>query len=128
MMKTYRKAHTVIKSAAFVMASLFFLASCQDEEFAEVSEDATTAAAAASTESNIASLTITGTNTFFTQDVDCSTCTYVVAENATVIDGAALGLKPGSVICLDAAVRYGSLEFVNVDGTEEAPITIGNCK
>lgn len=128
MMNTYRKAHTVIKSAAFVMASLFFLASCQDEEFAEVTEDMTTAAASAEVESNVESLTITGTNTFFTQDVDCKTCTYVVDANATVVDGAALGLKPGSVICLDAALRYGSLEFVNVDGTEEAPITIGNCK
>jgi hypothetical protein len=52
----------------------------------------------------------------------------VVDANATVVDGAALGLKAGSVICLDAALKYGSLEFVNVDGTEEAPITIGNCK
>ena len=66
-------------------------------------------------------------NTQFSDNVACSTCTYVVADDIATIDGKELGLAPGSVICLDAAKKYGNLTFVNVDGTEEAPITIGTC-
>jgi hypothetical protein len=127
MMMTYRKAHTVIKSVVFVFASVFFLTSCQEDEFTEVREDAATAATAVNLESKVESLTITGTHAFFSTEVECSTCTYVVPANATTVDGAALGLKPGSVICLDAALKYGNLEFVNLNGSEASPITIGTC-
>jgi hypothetical protein len=124
----YRNAKTVVKASVFAVASLFFMASCQEDEYTEVAADATTSATAVEGESNIGSITIEGTNTEFTDNVECSTCTYVVAEDIETIDGKELGLKPGSVICLDAAKKYGNLTFVNVDGTEEAPITIGNCK
>lgn len=127
MMLTYRKAHTVIKSAVFSLACLVFLASCQEDQLNEVSEEATTAAMA-NVESNIESLTITGTNAVFADAIDCNTCAYVVPANEVTIDGKALGLKPGSVICLDAASKYGNLEFVNLDGTEKDPITVGVCK
>ena len=123
----YRKAKSVVKTSLFVAASLFFMASCQEDEFTEVVEDAKTSATAVEGESNVASITIEGTNTVFSDNVACSTCTYVVADNIETIDGKELGLAPGSVICLDAAKKYGNLTFVNVDGTEEAPITIGTC-
>jgi hypothetical protein len=123
----YRKAKSVVKTSLFVAASLFFMASCQEDEFAEVVEDAKTSATAVEGESNVGSITIEGTNTVFSDNVACSTCTYVVADNIETIDGKELGLAPGSVICLDAAKKYGNLTFVNVDGTEEAPITIGTC-
>ncbi|MEX1238552.1 MAG: right-handed parallel beta-helix repeat-containing protein [Cyclobacteriaceae bacterium] len=58
---------------------------------------------------------------------DCSECTYVVPADSTVIDGKVLGLKPGSVICLNGAFIYGSLEFNNIVGTEDNPIIIKNC-
>ena len=122
----YRNAKSVVKASVFFVASLFFLASCQENEFTEVAEDVATSATAVG-ESTIGSITIEGTNTVFSDNVECSTCTYVVAEDLETIDGKELGLAPGSVICLDAAKKYGNLVFVNVDGTEEAPITIGTC-
>ena len=70
---------------------------------------------------------ITGENTSFVGAVDCATCTYVVVPSQKVIDGEELGLKAGSVICLDNASKYGNIEFINVKGTESAPITIGTC-
>jgi hypothetical protein len=117
-----------LKNFLLASAAVFFMASCQEqeEEFAAVADNAEVAQAAA-TGSNVQSLTITGENTSFVGAVECATCTYVVVAGEKVIDGNELGLKPGSVICLDKAVKYGDLEFVNVAGTEEAPITIGTC-
>jgi hypothetical protein len=123
----YRKAKSVVRTSVFVVASLFFMASCQEDEIVEAVEDAPTSAMAVETVSNIGSITIESANANFSDNVECSTCTYVVAENLETIDGKELGLAPGSVICLDAAKKYGNLTFVNVDGTEEAPITIGTC-
>ncbi len=57
----------------------------------------------------------------------CYKCTYVVPEKTHLTDGVALGLKPGAVICLDASIRYKSLKFINLKGTEKKPITIVNC-
>ena len=57
----------------------------------------------------------------------CSLCTFVVPAGMTIIDGAVLDLKPGSVIGLDARVSYGSLVFKNLRGTYENPIIIRNC-
>jgi hypothetical protein len=65
--------------------------------------------------------------TFSTAIQDCSTCTYVVPDRTHVIDGLALGLKPGAVICLNAATPYKNLLFRNITGTAEQPITITNC-
>lgn len=124
----FRKTTSLVKTSLFVAASLFFMASCQEDEFTEVAEDVATSAQSVQGESTIGSITIEGTNTVFTDAVECSTCTYVVAEDLETIDGKELGLAPGSIICLDAAKKYGNLTFVNVDGTEEAPITIGTCK
>jgi hypothetical protein len=58
----------------------------------------------------------------------CSTCTYVVPETAGIVDGAALGLKPGDVICLSAALKYThSINFKNIVGTASKPIIVTNC-
>jgi len=60
---------------------------------------------------------------------DCSTCKYIVPTNQYNIDGAALGIKPGDVICLDASKIYGAqpLHFINIVGTEANPVIIRNC-
>jgi hypothetical protein len=58
---------------------------------------------------------------------DCLGCTYVVPADARVIDGAALGLKPGSVIGLSSKATYGQLLFKNIVGTLDNPIIIRNC-
>jgi hypothetical protein len=43
------------------------------------------------------------------------------------VDGLLLGLKPGAVICLSAASKYGAITFKNLVGTPTAPIVITNC-
>jgi hypothetical protein len=57
----------------------------------------------------------------------CSTCTFVIAATQTTIDGAILGVKPGDVICLNAATKYSTLIFKNIVGTATQPVTITNC-
>jgi hypothetical protein len=57
----------------------------------------------------------------------CSTCTFVIAATQTTIDGAVLKVKPGDVICLNAATKYSTLIFKNIVGTEALPVTITNC-
>jgi hypothetical protein len=92
--------------------SLFLQCSTEEEILDErqIAEDVTIAAAT-------------------TSPADCSTCTYVVPSNTNtqVVDGLKLGLKPGSVICLSAANKYGNITFKNIVGTATAPIIITNC-
>lgn len=59
----------------------------------------------------------------------CSKCTYVIPANQNTTDGAPdkLNFKPGDVICLDAAIKYGNLRFINLNGTADKPIVIANC-
>lgn len=57
---------------------------------------------------------------------NCEECAYIVPSDKKIIDGKALGLKPGSIIGLDASIEYGSLNFVNIVGTKEQPIMIRN--
>ena len=59
--------------------------------------------------------------------LDCSDCDFVVPAGQRLIDGSILGLKPGSVIGLNANVRYGHLVFRNIIGTADNPIIIKNC-
>ncbi|HEY9490211.1 MAG TPA: hypothetical protein VIQ51_17865, partial [Chryseosolibacter sp.] len=72
------------------------------------------------------SMTISGVYTSYEDVKDCTTCTFVVPSDMLIVDGKELGLKPGAIICLDKAVRYGDVEFVNLQGTEDKPITIGS--
>ena len=57
---------------------------------------------------------------------DCG-CDYVVPAGQHVTDGAALGIQPGDVICLQAGTSYGNLKFTNLQGTADNPIIIRNC-
>ena len=61
-----------------------------------------------------------------TSITDCG-CTYVVPSNTYLVDGAALALKPGNVICLKAGNVYKNIIFRNIKGTATAPIIIKNC-
>jgi hypothetical protein len=126
-MTSIHKTFSFLRTALVASSAIFFLSRCQDQEMETVTQNADAAIAATSTESNVGSLTISGTHTQFTASVDCKTCTFVVADNLQTIDGKELGLKPGSVICLDAALKYGNLSFENLEGTAEQPIIIGNC-
>jgi hypothetical protein len=61
------------------------------------------------------------------QAPDCSTCTHIIPPNRMTVDGRALGIKPGDVICLNAAVQYSVLAFQYIEGTPDNPVTIRNC-
>jgi len=63
----------------------------------------------------------------FTDVEGCTMCTFVVPANMSIIDGALLGLQPGSIIGLDARIAYGTLLFRNLNGTYDNPIVIRNC-
>lgn len=53
------------------------------------------------------------------------TCDDIIGRDVEVIDGDALDVRPGDVLCLEAGTR-GELELVNLHGTEEQPIVIVN--
>ncbi len=60
-----------------------------------------------------------------TSTVGCSECDFYVTSHIT--DGAALGVKPGDVICLKAG-KYDRLLFRNINGTRNEPVVIRNCE
>lgn len=113
-----------IKSALLAVCAVALLAQCSEEEIApqqSLQVESTLPATAATT----GSMTISGSFTTYEDIADCKTCTFVVPQNATIIDGKELGIKPGAVICLDKAEQYRDIEFVNLEGTEKHPIKIG---
>ncbi len=64
-----------------------------------------------------------------TAGVSLCLCNYTVpvTTGTAMIDGAALKLKPGNVICLQGGATYGNMTFKNLVGTALNPITIKNC-
>ena len=115
-----------MKTFLFAAFTVFSLTQCTEEEI--VPQDATTPAietVAAPAVEATGSMTISGVFTSYEEIGDCKTCTYVVPEGAATVDGKELNLKPGSVICLDKAIQYGDVDFVNLEGTEQSPIRIG---
>ena len=126
-MKTIKNISNLFRVLA--VGLVFTAASCTtQDDFVKPTETPSVPAASAATEAtSVASLTVTGEFTEFRDQNECSTCSYVVPEDATVVDGAKLGIKPGSVICLNKAFKYNAVEFVNVTGTSENPVIIANC-
>jgi hypothetical protein len=53
-------------------------------------------------------------------------CKYTVGLNEVNVDGIALKIKPGDVICLQAGNR-SVLRFSNIVGTAAKPVIIKNC-
>ncbi|HEY9049264.1 MAG TPA: PKD domain-containing protein [Ohtaekwangia sp.] len=53
-------------------------------------------------------------------------CKYTVGLTETNVDGNALGIKPGDVVCIQAGNR-SVLRFANFQGTAAQPIIIKNC-
>jgi hypothetical protein len=126
MMKKPKPLYAV-KRIALAAVTLFALAQCSSEEDPinpSIPSDTVENSAALSDQPTVASLTISGIHTIQLDDVVCSTCTYVVPSNNHLVDGNQLDLRPGSIICLDKAIAYGMLEFVNLEGTEDNPIAI----
>jgi hypothetical protein len=101
------------KNALFTLFFLLLFFNCTDEQL--ISDTAL----------NIS--TDLNTSTVTNGITDCSACTYVVPAKTGLVDGKVLGLKPGSVIGLDANIAYASIYFKNIVGTYENPIIIKNC-
>jgi hypothetical protein len=112
-----------LSKVSLTAASFFLLTQCSPENV-EIAPDYTELSAAAEV-STVESLTISGVHTVVEADEDCKTCTIVVPVRTKVVDGTELNIKPGDFICLDKALKYGNLEFVNFIGEENKPIVIG---
>jgi len=131
-MNVKQKIQLKLKNVLLAAVLLTALFNCSEEEIAPVVPD-TAAAPAVQQEATVTdrplafSLTITGAHTTFSKANNCSSCTFVVPANTFIVDGKEKGFKPGDVICLDAAIKYGALEFVNMEGTADKPIVISNC-
>lgn len=96
-----------------LLLSFFILSQCSDEVQMPDSNQTITKASLSTTSEIVLT--------------DCASCTYVVPARTHVIDGLALGLKPGSVIGLSSSIAYGHLLFKNIVGTADNPIIIKNC-
>jgi len=120
-----RKKLMSVRNVLVAAFTVFMLVQCSEEEITpeqpvDAAEEEVSAAEATG------SMTISGVFTSYEEVKDCKTCTYVVPADLTVVDGKELGLKPGAIICLDKAKKYGDVDFVNLEGTEESPIVIGS--
>jgi len=113
-----------MKKALFAAFTLFIFSQCTEEEIVPNQVQASTVETASLAEAT-GSMTISGIYTIYDDIKDCTTCTYLVPADMAVVDGKELNLKAGSVICLDKAIQYGDVEFINLEGTEESPIKIG---
>jgi hypothetical protein len=126
MMNKIATIYSTLKVYALLGTAVFALSQCADEEIISPTPASETISEVSAEAGAALSLSISGIHTFSTEPVACKTCTYIVASDETVIDGEDLGIKAGDIICLDAAKRYGSLEFVNIYGTLEKPVIIAN--
>jgi hypothetical protein len=116
-----------MKRILFAAFALVVLSQCTEEEVVPAQVQASAVEVAPIPVEASGSFTISGVHTTYETIEDCSTCTFVVPSDLTEVDGRELDLKAGSVICLDKAIKYGDLTFINLEGTEENPITIGTC-
>jgi hypothetical protein len=122
------KLFPTLKKVMFTATAVLALMQCSEEELVNPVASKTTAAVASSDNMSASSLTVTGSNTTYAALTDCKTCSYIVSAKEELIDGKVLGFKPGNIICLNKGVKYGNLEFVNLDGTAEKPIVIATVK
>lgn len=114
-----------MKKILFAVFSLCIFSQCTEEEIAPSQREVPSVETAALAQEATGSMTISGIYTTYEEIADCKTCTYVVPADIAVVDGQELELKAGAVICLDKAIKYGDVDFVNLEGTESRPIRIG---
>jgi hypothetical protein len=120
--RTFQAVAVKVVSAAL---ALFVFTQCNDEPRIKAPQAAQTPTVSVSDEdAPVVSLTVDGIHTVFSSLADCKTCDYVVPENAEVVDGKEIGIKPGQAICLDENFRYGNLKLINIEGSAKEPIVI----
>ena len=117
-----------MKNILVAAIAVFSLTQCTEEEIVPAQAEVGAVEAVDLPIQAAGSMTISGVYTSYEDIEDCKTCTYVVPANKAIVDGKELNLKPGSVICLDKSLKYGDVDFVNLEGTEESPIRIGSAK
>lgn len=117
-----------MKNILVAAFAVFSLTQCTEEEIVPAQTQVSAIEAVELPIQATGSMTISGVFTTYEDIEDCKTCTYVVPAEVAIVDGKELNLKAGSVICLDKAVQYSNVEFVNLEGTEENPIRIGTAK
>lgn len=116
-----------LKNLLIAACTVFVFSQCTEEEIVPAATPAAAVDAPVLPAAESGSMTISGVYTVYESITDCNTCTFVVPEDLGIVDGKELGLKPGAVICLDKAITYGDIEFVNLEGTEDQPIRVGTC-
>lgn len=127
-MKSIAIIVSAIKKVTILSMAMVVMVSCSEEALVEKpAQVEEVPALEIIEEADVASVTISGIFTEVSEDIDCATCTFKVPDNVRTVDGAALGLKPGSVVCINNGRKLGEVEFVNMTGTEDAPIVIGSC-
>jgi hypothetical protein len=106
---------SVLKTSMLLLLVCFLLQQCSEEQLMVTPTAQVVAPTTEVTQSALATVPA------------CATCTYVVPANTYNVDGTKLGLKPGAVICLNAATTYKNIYFSNLKGTAASPILITNC-
>jgi Right handed beta helix region len=101
------------KHLTIIIFSCLYFIQCSEEELTP--------------SSTIKDPTISALSTSTTTSLSTCGCTYTVPPNTGLVDGQALGIKPGAVICLTAGAAYANITFKNLKGTSTSPITITNC-
>lgn len=96
---------TSITGRLCAVVALSALLQCSEDEILQRADDPATSASATT---------------------DCG-CTYTVPAGTHLVDGQALAIKPGNVICLKAGAAYANLLFRNIRGTAASPVIIRNC-
>lgn len=104
--------------------ALFTLTQCTEQSEIKTAPEAAIAVTTAAEDEPAISVTIDGVHTVLASTTDCKTCDYVVPAEASIIDGNEIKIKPGQTICMDAAIKYGNLKFINLVGEESKPITV----
>jgi hypothetical protein len=127
-MTASKKAIQTVKMFLLSTAIVLTMVQCSEEEIiAEQVVEDDMATEMMSESADVASISVSGLYTEIKGDVQCSTCTYIVAASETTVDGRELGLRPGNIVCIKKSLKYPALDFVNMEGTEESPIIIGYC-
>src|SRR5687767_7380975 len=57
----------------------------------------------------------------------CARCDHVLAAGVEDFDGAAAGVGPGDVVCIEAGPPRITIRIANVHGDADAPVTFLNC-
>lgn len=124
----YQSKFTRVAAKTLAVAfTVFGLTQCTEQENVAptIKASAQTETTASNTSEEAAlSLTIDGVNTVLSSTTDCKACAYFVPENATEVDGKALGIKPGEAICFKSDALYGNVRLINLEGTVNNPIVV----